>query len=480
VNEYRAVMKLNEKLHEVFHRRYSNMEEWSISPTYPQQHIKIISPFFNAEQYVTDCIASVATQEYENYQHILIDDCSTDNSYQVAHDVIAALPEHLQQKFLLMKNTENMGAVCNQITAIREHCTEHDIVMMLDGDDCLMPDNTIFHYYNNLYDGSTEFTYGSCWSQIDDIPLIAQPYPNDVKRRKAYREHVFPWNMPYTHLRTFRQHLMTTVSDSAFQDDTGAWYRAGGDTSIFYNVIEQANPDKVHALQKIVYQYNDKNPLNDYKVHGDEQSATANKVLTMKKKTVLIAIPTAKYIEPETFKSIYDLDIPPNVDVSFQYFFGYQIDQIRNLIAHWAVNFDYLFSVDSDIVLPANTLTKFFNHNVDMVSGVYIQRKPNTEILEIYKHNSHGGVSNVSMQDITPYGLHEIDACGFGCVLIKSDVIKKIQYPQFVYTSAVDHAGTISEDIYFCKKAKDQGVKIHVDSTVVCNHIGSTIYRPTV
>ena len=480
VNEYRAVMKLNEKLHEVFHRRYSNMEEWSISPTYPQQHIKIISPFFNAEQYVTDCIASVATQEYENYQHILIDDCSTDNSYQVAHDVIAALPEHLQQKFLLLKNTENMGAVYNQITAIREHCTEHDIVMMLDGDDCLMPDNTIFHYYNNLYDGSTEFTYGSCWSQIDDIPLIAQPYPNDVKRRKAYREHVFPWNMPYTHLRTFRQHLITTVPDSAFQDDTGAWYRAGGDTSIFYNVIEQANPDKVHALQKIVYQYNDKNPLNDYKVHGDEQSATANKVLTMKKKTVLIAIPTAKYIEPETFKSIYDLDIPPNVDVSFQYFFGYQIDQIRNLIAHWAVHFDYLFSVDSDIVLPANTLTKFFNHNVDMVSGVYIQRKPNTEILEIYKHNSQGGVSNVSMQDITPYGLHEIDACGFGCVLIKSDVIKKIQYPQFVYTSAVDHAGTISEDIYFCKKAKDQGVKIHVDSTVVCNHIGSTIYRPTV
>lgn len=477
VNEYRAVMKLNQKLHEVFNRRYSNREEWGVTQSHPQQKITVISPFFNAEQYVKDCILSVATQDYDNYQHILIDDYSTDNSYQVAQDTIASLPECLQQKFLLVWNTKNEGAVYNQVRNIRKYCAADDIVMMLDGDDCLMPDNTIFHYYNNVYDGSTEFTYGSCWSQIDNIPLIAQPYPNEVKQRKAYRDHKFPWNMPYTHLRTFRQKLITQIPDSAFQDD-GVWYRAGGDTAIFYNLIEQADPDKVKALQKIVYKYNDTNPLNDYKVNGDEQTKTANKVLSMKKKTVLIAIPTAKYIEPETFKSIYDLDIPDNVDVRFQYFYGYQIDQIRNLIAHWAVNFDYLFSVDSDIVLPQDTLTKFFNHNVDMVSGVYIQRKPNTEILEIYRKNAHGGVSNVAMKDITPPGLHEIDACGFGCVLIKSDVIKNIGYPQFVYKSALDHKDTISEDVYFCQKAKELGAKIYVDSSVVCDHIGSTIYRP--
>ena len=192
----------------------------------------------------------------------------------------------------------------------------------------------------------------------------------------------------------------------------------------------------------------------------------------------MIAVPTAKYIEPETFKSIYDLEVPPNVDVTFQYFFGYQIDQVRNLIAHWTKDFDYLFSVDSDIILPPDTLTKFLQHNVDVVSGVYIQRKPNTQILEIYRKNNQGGVSNVPMQAILPTGLHEIDACGFGCVLVKSEVIRNIGYPQFVYKSALDHKDTISEDVYFCKRAQEVGAKIYVDSSVVCDHKGSTIYRP--
>ena len=174
-----------------------------------------------------------------------------------------------------------------------------------------------------------------------------------------------------------------------------------------------------------------------------------------------------------------DLDIPKNLDVTFQYFHGYKIDQIRNLIAHWCTAFDYLLSVDSDIVLPKDALHKIFFHDVDIVSVVYIQRKPGYEILEIYRKNTNGGFSNTQMGDIQPPGLHEIDACGFGCVLVKTEIINKIGYPQFVYKSAIDHANTFSEDLYFCQKAKEHGAKIYVDSSIVCNHIGSTIFTPS-
>jgi GT2 family glycosyltransferase len=197
---------------------------------------------------------------------------------------------------------------------------------------------------------------------------------------------------------------------------------------------------------------------------------------TMKKK-ILIGIPTAKYIEPETFKSIYDLDVPENVEVTFQYFYGYNIDQIRNLIAEWATRYDYLFSVDSDIVLPKDCLVKMLNHDVDIVSGVYIQRKPGKEILEIYRNNVNGGMNNVPYDQLLPAGLHEINGCGFGCVLVKSDVIRKIGYPQFKYHSALNHANTISEDVDFCRKAANVGAKLFVDSTIVCDHIGSTVFK---
>jgi hypothetical protein len=60
-------------------------------------------------------------------------------------------------------------------------------------------------------------------------------------------------------------------------------------------------------------------------------------------KKILIAIPTARYIEAETFKSIYDLEVPEGYEVTFQYFYGYRVDQVRNLIADWVVRgFDYL------------------------------------------------------------------------------------------------------------------------------------------
>ena len=487
VDEFRKVQSLNHRIHEVFGRRFSNPDEWEVRRSYPQQHISIISPFYNAANYVEDCILSVASQDYDNYTHYLIDDCSTDNSYELAIQTIQSLPENLRSKFKLIKNPQNYGAVQNQILSILP-LDDNDIVMMLDGDDCLMPSNDIFHRYNSLYDGSVEFTYGSMWSVADNIPLVAQPYPKHIRDSKNYRQHKFAWNMPYTHLRTFKKYLINDIPVQKFQDETGNWFKAGGDTAIFYNLIEQAHPDKIKAVPDIVYKYNDLNPLNDYKVNSDEQTKTANLVLnnTMttstptSKKKILLAIPTNKYIEPETFKSIYDLIVPENVEITFQYFYGYQIDQIRNLIAHWASHYDYLFSVDSDIVLPNDSLAKMLAHNVDMVSGVYIQRKPDQEILEIYRKNHLGGVSNIPFTELQPVGLHEIDGCGFGCVLIKSDVIRKIGYPQFVYKSALDHIHTVSEDVYFCAKAQEKGSKIYVDSTIVCKHIGNTIFFPTI
>jgi glycosyltransferase involved in cell wall biosynthesis len=495
VEDYREVSKLNQRLHSVYSRRYSNPEEWTVPTSYPQQHISIISPFYNAEKYIKTCIESVASQDYDNYTHYLIDDCSTDSSASVVQETLNALPEHLRKKFHYIRNAENQGAVYNQVTMLTV-CSDDDIIMLLDGDDSLMNRNDIFQLYNSMYDGSTEFTYGSMWSMADNIPLVAQPYPSEIRKQKKYREHLFAWGLPYTHLRTFKKYLVNNIPATSFQDDTGKWYRAGGDNATFYSIIEQADPGKVKAVTDIVCRYNDVNPLNDYKVNAEEQNKNSSRIrgsespsdnkpsseivmnLPTQKKRILLAIPTNKYIEPETFKSIYDLQVPDDVELTFQYFYGYQIDQIRNLIAHWAVNFDYLFSVDSDIVLPPDALVKMLSHNTDMVSGVYIQRKPGQEIVEVYRKTQNGGYANIPFSELKPQGLHKVDACGFGCVLVKSDVIRKIGYPQFVYKSALDHSHTFSEDVYFCQEAAKHGAKIFVDSTIVCDHKGSIVFRP--
>lgn len=195
-------------------------------------------------------------------------------------------------------------------------------------------------------------------------------------------------------------------------------------------------------------------------------------------KTILIAVPTNKYIEPETFKSIYDQEIPEGYKAEFQFFYGYQIDQIRNLIAEWAKRYDYLFSVDSDIILPKDTLRKMLEADKDMVSGMYIQRIPDTHTLEIYMLDQNGGIVNIPNEFIAPInGLVEIAGCGLGCCLVKGEVFRSIEYPHFVYKSALDHKDTVSEDIYFCMQVRNLGFKIWVDTTIKCDHKGSTLYR---
>jgi FkbM family methyltransferase len=480
-DEYRVVSKINHRVHKVWSRRFTNTIELENYKSGNEQSIAIISPFFNCANYISRCIISVASQDYDNYQHILIDDASTDNSIEVILATLKVLPEDIRNKVTVISNHENLGAVRNQIQNIRTLIGDDSIVMLLDGDDSLINDNTVLSYYNSIYDGTTEFTYGSCWSMVDDIPLISQPYPEDVKQRKDYRNHHFNWILPYTHLRTFKKSLLNTINDDQFKDSNDNWYKAGGDGSVFYALIEAADPNKVKCITDVVYNYNDASPLNDYKVNGLEQNRNAKEIVNKMnhtKKKILIAIPTAKNIEPDTFKSIYDLTVPDGYETTFQYFFGYNVDQVRNLIADWVVNgFDYLFSVDSDIAFAPDTLSKMLAHDRDVVSGLYIQRKPGQHILEIYEHTATGGVVNMPYGKLKGRTLVEVAGCGFGCALVKAEVMRKIGYPQFKYYSAISINDTISEDVDFCRKARDNGFTIWADPTILCRHTGSFTFN---
>jgi glycosyltransferase involved in cell wall biosynthesis len=483
--EHRYANYSKSKYHKVFGRRYSTEEEWLAPKLSPEKKIVVISPMYNAENYIAKCIASVASQDYDNYEHYIIDDASSDRSIEVAVAYINSLPDNIREKFNLIKNDENAGAVYNHISTIRD-LDPNSIVVLLDGDDSLSNSPDIFTYYNEIHT-DYDFTYGSCWSMVDNIPLISQPYPDDVKLKKSYRDYKFNWNMPYTHLRTLKAWLLQNHDDSVFQDNTGNWYKAGGDNATFYAALEKCDADKVFVVPDVVCNYNDTNPINDYKVNKSEQDRAIATILKNEttpvtpkvKKKILIAIPTNRNIEAVTFKSIYDLKIPDGYETVFQFFWGYQVDQVRNLIAHWMVHgdYDYLFAVDSDISFPPDTLTRLLSHDKDIVSGVYIQRIPGTHKIEIMKRNQFGGVSHVEWDSIKNQGLVQIEGCGFGCALVKKEVFVGIEYPHFLYTSAIDHANTISEDVYFCNKAINQGFTIWCDTDVICDHTGSWTFK---
>jgi glycosyltransferase involved in cell wall biosynthesis len=382
-DEFRQVSRINKKVHQVWGRRFTNTVEFEHYKTGTEQPIAIVSTFYNCAAYIGRFVKSIACQDYDNYTVYMVNDASTDSTSREIAAVLHELPKDVRSKFKLVDNQVNVGAVANQVSIFRSLADSDAIVMIVDGDDTLVNDNTIFSYYNSVYDGTTDFTYGSCWSVVDNIPLISQPYPDTVRQNRTYRQHHFNWILPYTHLRTFRAELINSIPDAAFQDDTGQWYRAGGDGSTFYNLIEAADPDRVKCLQQVVYNYNDASPINDYKVNGEEQNRNARQIVSRGRPGLYSVIVPTMWRVPVQFVAFVDAlcqharvgeviiinndntRTPNNLPVSSKI---KMLDYGRNIYVNPAWNvgvaesrFDKLCIVNDDVVFSLEILERLDN-----------------------------------------------------------------------------------------------------------------------
>ena len=66
--------------------------------------VSVVIPVYNAERYLSKCIESVLSQTQESLELILIDDCSTDGSYDLCREAA----DH-DERIVLLKNDRNIG-----------------------------------------------------------------------------------------------------------------------------------------------------------------------------------------------------------------------------------------------------------------------------------------------------------------------------------------------------------------------------------
>lgn len=269
VEDYRKVTKININTTKIFNR---NTITFPIPyyNTNPEKRIVIVSPSRNTKStYIKNNIDSVLQQDYNNYLHIIVDDAS-----HTTYDI------NIHNKLVYNRNPYRKGSIYNQLQTINKYCNKDDIVMLLDGDDWLSYDNALFKMYNELYHDGYEFTYGSCYSLVDNIPLIAQEYTSE-----DYLNQKFTWVIPYTHLRTSLANKFFSLDISIFKDESGNWMKSGADLPLFYELLMQTNYEKIYCNSEIVCYYNDISPNNDYKINSLEQ--TNNVKLTLKRYSCL-------------------------------------------------------------------------------------------------------------------------------------------------------------------------------------------------
>lgn len=137
---------------------------------------------------------------------------------------------------------------------------------------------------------------------------------------------------------------------------------------------------------------------------------------------------------------------------------------LRNLLLNEFMLSDctYLFSVDSDILVPPPALSSLISHKTDIVSALV----PNGHLLgdeNIYNILSRDQKGNyIHIKDFPRDKIFAVDITG-AAYLINKRVIKEggVRY------SAAGGA----EDIGFCERAKSLGFKIYCDPRIKCEHV---------
>ena len=205
---------------------------------------------------------------------------------------------------------------------------------------------------------------------------------------------------------------------------------------------------------------------------------------------ILIGVPTFENIYPEVFKAIYDLEKPDKCEVIFEYIKGYDVSAARNKIVEKGLELeaDYILMVDSDVVIPKNTLSLFLEDPMDVCLGAYAHRSKdnlyngNTCLCRLTDENGIRYFNYPLESQYTAKELIEfekngqfrivIHGGGMGCAFIKTDIFNYLDYPWYKWVNYSDkEKSVLSEDLYFCEQCRKFGFPIVMDTRIRAKHI---------
>ena len=147
------------------------------------------------------------------------------------------------------------------------------------------------------------------------------------------------------------------------------------------------------------------------------------------------------------------------------------IHDSRNSMVEYAlsINSDYIFFIDDDMLPPSNLFISLYNHNVPIVSGLAFKRTPPyTPCIFKWAFDKKEGLPAASPLILIKSGIHRIDATGFGAILIKAEVFRKLPTPWFEIKDW-------GEDLDFSWKCHKENIPIYCDTDLIVPHIGDNM-----
>lgn len=140
--------------------------------------------------------------------------------------------------------------------------------------------------------------------------------------------------------------------------------------------------------------------------------------------------------------------------------------------------YDYLFSLEQDVIPEKDFLNQLLSHNKKIVSGYYGKpviltlkdketgeiKKAVVEFALIWLDADNGQLRRANPQEVMNQGLIKVGGFGIGGVLIHREVLEKIKFRYEKDKKAFD-------DMFFCDDSTKAGYELFLDSNLKFNHL---------
>lgn len=141
--------------------------------------VSVIMPSFNTGKYIKQSIESVMAQTYQNWELLIVDDCSTDSTDEIISSIS-------NERIRYFKNEHNSGAAVSRNRALRE--AKGKWIAFLDSDDLWMPDKLekqiAFMEKNNYHFSYTNYLEMDANGGENGITVTG---PKKITKRGMYR-----------------------------------------------------------------------------------------------------------------------------------------------------------------------------------------------------------------------------------------------------------------------------------------------------
>lgn len=164
---------------------------------------------------------------------------------------------------------------------------------------------------------------------------------------------------------------------------------------------------------------------------------------------------------------------------------GPKVDHARNKIfSRWLKegNTEYLLMVDTDMVLPVDTLSRLLKHDKDIVGGLCFSGMMMTNTVNpTLRIIDEEGIKIMWNYPIN--SLVQVAATGAACILVKRQVAEDMleaRGPDHVmpwFAFGMHNGVAIGEDVGFCLTAGLLGFEVWVDTSLVIPHVKPTFIQ---